>query len=78
MRQATFFWHFSPISVLLTDIRIKLFGEEHPHTAECFFFLGEIQYALGNFSSALQSKLRALDTHTQLSVTILLEKHEMR
>ena len=66
MRQATFFWHFSPISVLLTDIRIKLFGEEHPHTAECFFSLGETQYALRNFSSVLQSKQRALDIRVKL------------
>ena len=66
MRQATFCRDFSPISVLLIDIRIKLFGEEHPHTAECFFSLGETQYALRNFSSALQSKQRALDIRVKL------------
>ena len=48
------------------DIRIKLFRKEHPHTAECYFSLGETQHALGNFSSTLQSKQRALDIRVKL------------
>ena len=35
------------------DIRVKLFGEEHPDTAESYFSIGVTQHALGNFSSAL-------------------------
>ena len=48
------------------DIRVKLFGEEHPDTAQSYFNLGVTQYALGNFSSALQSDQRTLDIRVKL------------
>ena len=48
------------------DIRVKLFGEEHPDTAKSYFNLGVTQHALGNFLSALQSKQRALDIRVKL------------
>ena len=43
------------------DVAIRLFGEEHPDTAQSYFILGEIQHASGDYLSALQSKQRALD-----------------
>ena len=48
------------------DIRVKLFGEEHPDTAECYFSIGVTQRALGDFLSALESKQRALDIRVKL------------
>ena len=48
------------------DIRVKLFGEEHPDTAQSYLNLGVTQHALGNFSSALQSKQRSLDIRVKL------------
>ena len=48
------------------DIRVKLFGEEHPDTAECYFSIGVTQHALGDFLSALESKQRALDIRVKL------------
>ena len=58
-------------------IRVKLFGEEHSDTAQSYFNLGVTQHALGNFSSALQSKECALKItlkiQTQLRVTLILE-----
>ena len=48
------------------DIRVKLFGEEHPDTAQSYLTLGVTQYALGNISSALQSNQRALDIRVKL------------
>ena len=47
-------------------MRVKLFGEEHPDTAQSYFNLGVTQHALGNLSSALQSKQRALDIRVKL------------
>ena len=43
MLQETFYQHFSPNRVLLT--RVKLFGEEHPDTAESYANLGVTQHA---------------------------------
>ena len=48
------------------DIRVKLFGEEHPNTAECYVSLGVTQYASGDFLSALQSHQHALDIRIKL------------
>ena len=48
------------------DIKRQLFGEEHPDTAECYFFLGVTQHASGNFLSALQSLQRALEIRLKL------------
>ena len=48
------------------NIARGLFKEEHPDTAESYFFIGETQHALGNFSSALQSHQRALDIRVKL------------
>ena len=48
------------------DITVKLFGEEHPDTAQSYSALGVTQHALGNFSSALQSNQRALDIRVKL------------
>ena len=48
------------------DIRVILFGEEHPDTAQSYVNLGVTQHALGNFSSALQSDQDALDIRVKL------------
>ena len=45
---------------------IKLLGKEHPDTAHCYFDVGVVQHASGNFSSALQSFQRALDIRVKL------------
>ena len=47
-------------------MRVKLFGEEHPDTAECYLFLGVTQHASGDVSSALQSFQHALDINSKL------------
>jgi len=49
------------------DIRLKLFGEEHPSTADSYHSLGITQHEQGDFSSARQSKKRALDIRLKLS-----------
>ena len=38
------------------DVAIGLFREEHPDTAQSYVYLGVTKHALGNFSSALESK----------------------
>ena len=43
-----------------------LFGEEHPDTTDCYFYLGVTQHASKDFLSALQSKGRALDIRVKL------------
>ena len=48
------------------DIGLKLFGEEHPHTAHSYYVLASTQHAMGDFASALQSKKRALDIRIKL------------
>ena len=48
------------------DIRVKLFGEEHPDSAKSYFSLGVTQHALGDFLAALQSKQCALDIRVKL------------
>jgi len=48
------------------DIRFKLFGEEHPGTADSYHTLGDSQHALGDLSSALQCKQRALEIRLKL------------
>ena len=42
------------------------FGEKHPSTAESYYLLGVTQHSLGNFTSALQCKQRALDIRQKL------------
>ena len=67
------------------DPRVKLFGEEHQDTAHSYFYLGETQHALGNFSSALQSHQRALDIrvklfgeeHSDTAERFMSEEHSM-
>ena len=41
-------------------IRIKVFGEEHERTADSYWELGVTQYAMHDYTSALQSYQRAL------------------
>ena len=48
------------------DIRLKLFGEEHPSTANSYHNLGTTQHSLGNFNAALDSKQHALDIRLKL------------
>ena len=48
------------------DIRIKLFGEEHQSTADCYYSLGVTQRKQGDFKAALQSFQRALDIRIKL------------
>ena len=47
-------------------IRIKLFGEEHQSTADCYYSLGITHRALGDFKAALQSHQRALGIRIKL------------
>ena len=42
--------------------RLKLFGEEHSSTADSYHSLGVTQHELGDFSLALMSKYRALNS----------------
>ena len=48
------------------DIRIKLFGEEHPKTADSYHEVGVTQHSLGNYTAALESDKRALDIRIKL------------
>ena len=50
----------------MLNIRIRLFGEEHQSTADCYFSLGITQRKLGDFKAALQSHQRALGTRIKL------------
>ena len=43
------------------NIRLELFGETHPSTADSYHSLGERKHEEGEFTTALQSKQRALD-----------------
>ena len=47
-------------------VAIRLFGEEHPDTAQCYHSLGVTQHASGDISSAIQSKQCALDINVKL------------
>ena len=47
-------------------IRIKLFGEEHQSTADCYNELGITHHKMGDFKAALQSKQRELDIRIKL------------
>ena len=49
------------------DIRIKLFGEEHQRTAECYRLLSKAQFRLGDFKAARQSRQRKRDIRNKLS-----------
>ena len=49
------------------EIRIKLFGEEHQSTADCYYSLGVTQHNLGDLKAARQSHQRALDIRIRLS-----------
>ncbi|CAH3129484.1 unnamed protein product [Pocillopora meandrina] len=53
------------------DIRVKLFGEEDPDTAQSYFSHGVTQHASGDLLSALQFFQRALD----IRVKIFGEEH---
>ena len=48
------------------EIRIKLFGEEHQSTADCYYSLGITQHKIGDFKAAVQSKQRALEIRIKL------------
>ena len=48
------------------DIRVKVFGEEHPDTAEYYLSLGVTQFTSGDVLSALQSFQRALEIRIKL------------
>jgi len=41
------------------DIRIKLFGEEHPKTADSYHSVGVTQHFLSDYTTALGSKKRS-------------------
>ena len=43
------------------DIRIKLFGEEHPKTANSYHSIGVTQHTLIDYTTAPGSHKRALD-----------------
>ena len=45
---------------------MKLFGEKHQSTADCYHSLGITQHSLGDFKAALQSHQRALDIRVKL------------
>ena len=47
-------------------MRRKLFGEEHSRAADSYQSLGITQNNLGDFSSALKSKQRAMDFRRKL------------
>ena len=48
------------------EIRIKLFGEEHQSTADCYYELGKTQHKMGDFKLALQLEQRALEIRIKL------------
>ena len=55
------------------DIRIKLFGEEHPMTADSYHSLGVTQHSLSDYTAALESAKRALD----IRIKLFGEEHPM-
>ena len=44
-------------------IRLKLFGENHESTDDCYSQLGVTQYNMDDYSAVLQSHQRALIIH---------------
>ncbi|KAL9973807.1 hypothetical protein ACROYT_G020310 [Oculina patagonica] len=48
------------------DIRLRLYGEEHPKTADSYHEVGVTQHALGDYVSALESKKHALDIRRKM------------
>ena len=48
------------------DIRIKLFGAEHPKTADSYHSVGNTQQSLGNYTAALESHKRGFDIRVKL------------
>ena len=48
------------------EIRIKLFGEEHQSTADCYYSLGITQHKMGDFKEDLQFTQRALEKRIKL------------
>ena len=54
------------------DIHIKLFGEEHQSTADCYYALAKIQHEVGDCKAALQSYQRGLDICSKLFGDCLL------
>ena len=53
-------------------MRIKLFGEEHASTADCYRKLGVTQHKMLDYNSPLQSHQRAL----AIRVKLFGEEHE--
>ena len=43
------------------DMRLQLFGEDHPKTADSYHSVGLTQHSLSDYIAALESKKRALD-----------------
>ena len=54
------------------EIRIKLFGEEHQSSADCYYSLGITQYVLGDFKATLQSEQRVLE----IQIKLFEEEHQ--
>ena len=48
------------------DIRLKLFGEKHAHTARSYNIPGTTQHLLVDFNAALDSKQHVLNIHLEL------------
>ena len=47
-------------------IRLKLFGKEHPKTADSYHLLGLTQHSLADYTSASESASRALAIRLKL------------
>jgi len=47
-------------------MRIKLYGEEHPKTADSYYSVGVTQHSLSDYTAALEFKKRALDIRIKL------------
>ena len=48
------------------DMRLQLFGEDHPKTADSYHSVGVTQHSLSDYIAALESKKRALDIRFKL------------
>ena len=48
------------------DIRLRLFGEEHPSTADSHYSLGVTQHEAGDIDAARKSQQRAFDIRLKL------------
>ena len=52
---------------LALDIRIALFGKEHPRTADSYHEIGDTQQSLSDYTAALESHKLALNIRIKLS-----------